>query len=74
MEIVDQEIERVLPAFRAAVHCELLSQEEVHYFTYASFLEAFFIYCPHSFFFIFTAQKQWNKIEKGNKIEWVEKK
>jgi len=29
MEIVDQEIERVLPAFRAAVHCELLTQDEV---------------------------------------------
>ena len=29
MEIVDQEIERVLPAFRAATHCELLSEDEV---------------------------------------------
>ena len=29
MEIVDQEIERVLPAFLAAVHCELLTQDEV---------------------------------------------
>ena len=29
MEIVDQEIEKVLPAFRAAVHCELLTEAEV---------------------------------------------
>ena len=29
MEIVDQEIEKVLPCFRAAVHCELLSEPEV---------------------------------------------
>jgi len=29
MEIVEQEIEKVLPAFRAALHCELLSEPEV---------------------------------------------
>lgn len=29
MEIVEQEVERVLPAFRAVIHCELLKEEEV---------------------------------------------
>jgi hypothetical protein len=29
MEIVDQEIEKLLPTFRAAIHCELLDEEEV---------------------------------------------
>ncbi|CAG5111237.1 Oidioi.mRNA.OKI2018_I69.chr2.g5564.t1.cds [Oikopleura dioica] len=29
MELVDQEIEKLLPTFRAAIHCELLNEEEV---------------------------------------------
>ena len=29
MEIVESEIEKVLPAYRAAMHCELLSEAEV---------------------------------------------
>ena len=29
MEIVDQEIEKLLPTFRAAIHCELLDEDEV---------------------------------------------
>ena len=29
MEIVESEIEKVLPAYRAAIHCELLSEAEV---------------------------------------------
>ena len=29
MEIVDQEVEKLLPTFRAAIHCELLDEEEV---------------------------------------------
>ena len=29
MELVESEIERILPAYRAAIHCELLSEAEV---------------------------------------------
>jgi hypothetical protein len=29
MEIVDQEVEKLLPVFRTAIHCELLTEDEV---------------------------------------------